>query len=41
MRIDFHDKEWRRLNNEMEFTWRPFSSFDSSQDIFGHVIEGY
>ena len=37
-RIDYQDRRWRRENNEMEFTWRPFASFDSSQDIVGYEL---
>ena len=42
MRIDFHDLDWRHLENEMEFIWRPFLSFNSSQDILSFVLyDGY
>jgi len=36
-RIDHQDLTWRRDNQELEFIWHPFDSFDSSQDILSYV----
>ncbi|KAH3742715.1 Lysosomal alpha-mannosidase [Pelomyxa schiedti] len=42
MRIDHQDLTWRRANVDMEFIWRPFQSFDSSQDILSfELYDGY
>ena len=37
-RIDYKEKEIRKLNKTMEFIWKPFSQIDNSaNEIFTHV----
>ena len=40
-RIDFRDKEARKIDQQLEFVWRGSSSLGESVDMFTHVMDSH